>query len=141
MRATFATNVFGVVAVTRAALPLLREAPAPRIVNVASTTASLTLISDQDSMLGQADDILAYASSKTALTMLTVQYANAFRRSAGYRHIKVNVATPGYVATDLNGHKGTRTVEEGARVVVELATLPDDGPSGGFFNDDGAVPW
>jgi NAD(P)-dependent dehydrogenase (short-subunit alcohol dehydrogenase family) len=141
MRATFETNVFGVVSVTRAALPLLREAPAPRIVNVASTTASLTLIADQDSMLGRADDILAYASSKTAVTMLTTQYANAFRRSAEHRHIKINVATPGYVATDLNGHKGTRTVEEGARIVVELATLPDDGPSGGFFNDDGAVPW
>jgi hypothetical protein len=51
------------------------------------------------------------------------------------------VATPGYVATDLNDHEGTRTAEEGAQIIVELATLPDEGPSGGFFNDDGTVPW
>lgn len=73
--------------------------------------------------------------------MLTLQYANAFRRSAEHRHIKINVATPGHVATDLNGRRGPRTVAQGARVIIELATLPDDGPSGGFFNDDGVVPW
>jgi NAD(P)-dependent dehydrogenase (short-subunit alcohol dehydrogenase family) len=73
--------------------------------------------------------------------MLTVQYANAFHRSAAHAHIKINTATPGYVATDLNNHTGNLTVEEGAEIVVELATLPDDGPSGSFFNDAGVVPW
>jgi NAD(P)-dependent dehydrogenase (short-subunit alcohol dehydrogenase family) len=79
LRATFETNVFGVLAVTRAMLPP--------------------------------------------------------------RHFKINAATPGHIATDLNGHSGPRTPEQGARIVVELATLPDDGPSGGFFNDDGQLPW
>jgi NAD(P)-dependent dehydrogenase (short-subunit alcohol dehydrogenase family) len=73
--------------------------------------------------------------------MLTVQYASAFRRDSGTSHIKINAAAPGYVATDMNGHRGTRTVEEGARGIVHLATLPAGGPAGGFFNDNGPVPW
>jgi NAD(P)-dependent dehydrogenase (short-subunit alcohol dehydrogenase family) len=141
MRETYETNTFGVVRVTHAMLPLLQAAPQPRIVNVASTTASLTLVSAPDSPLGRDDSILAYASSKAAVTMLTVQYSNAFRRSAPHAHIRINAATPGYVATDLNNHSGPRTVEQGAKIVVWLATLPQDGPSGGFFNDDGPVPW
>jgi hypothetical protein len=73
--------------------------------------------------------------------MLTVQYANAFRRRPEYAHIKINSATPGYIATDLNNNEGNRTVEQGARVVIDLATMENDGPSGGFFNDEGAVAW
>lgn len=141
MRTTYETNVFGVVCVTRAMLPLLQRSAAPRIVNVASTTASHALTCDPASMFSKEDRSLAYASSKAAVTMLTVQYANAFRRRPEYAHIKINAVTPGYIATDLNNHSGTRTVAQGSHVVIELSTIPDDGPSGGFFNDEGAVPW
>ena len=141
MRQTFETNVFAVVTVTHAMLPLLRSAPAARVVNIASTTASQALTSDPKTMFGLENNTLAYASSKSAVTMLTLQYANAMRRDPGYAHIKVNAATPGYIATDLNHHTGNRTVAQGAQIVVKLAMLPDDGPSGGFFNDVGPVPW
>ena len=141
MRKTFETNVFGVVTMINIMLPLLKEAPEPRIVNVASTTASLALTSDPTSLFGQENNSLAYASSKSAVTMLTVQYANALRRLPAYAHVKINAVTPGYIATDLNGHTGPRSVEQGARIVIDLATIAHDGPSGGFFNDDGSVPW
>ncbi|HEX4246836.1 MAG TPA: SDR family oxidoreductase [Pseudonocardia sp.] len=141
LRTTYETNVFGVVTVTRTMLPLLVDAPAPRIVNVSSTTASLTYNAGPDARFGDTPSNLAYASSKAAVTMLTVQYANAFRGSAEHSHIKCNAATPGHIATDLNGHSGSRTPEQGARIVVHLATLPEDGPSGGFFNDEGQLPW
>jgi NAD(P)-dependent dehydrogenase (short-subunit alcohol dehydrogenase family) len=141
LRTTYETNVFGLVTVIRAMLPLLVDAPAPRIVNVSSTTASLTYNAGPDARFGNTPRNLAYASSKAAVTMLTVQYANAFRASPEHRHLKCNAATPGHIATDLNGHSGSRTPEQGARIVVELATLPDGGPSGGFFNDDGQLPW
>ncbi|WP_411129233.1 SDR family oxidoreductase [Streptomyces sp. x-19] len=140
LRRVYETNVFGLASVTGALLPLLREATAPRIVNVTSTTSSLSLISEPGSPLAT-DYILAYASSKTAVNMITVQYALAFARSPDWRHMKVNAATPGFIATDLNGHTGPRTAAEGARVVVDLATLPPDGPSGGFFNEVGPLPW
>jgi len=141
MKETYDTNVFGVVRMVHEMLPLLQASKQPRIVNIASTSASLTLASDPTTMFGREDTIVAYASSKAAVTMLTVQYANAFRRSEAHAHIKINTATPGYIATDLNNFSGSRTVEEGSRVVIHLATLPDDGPSGGFFNDAGSVPW
>lgn len=141
MMATYDTNVFGVVRTIEAMLPLLRSARHPRVVTLASTSASLALSSDPATMFGRSDTIVAYASSKAAVTMLTVQYANAFRRQAGYAHIKINAATPGHIATGLNDYAGTRTVEQGAAIVLTLATLPDDGPSGGFFNDAGSVPW
>jgi NAD(P)-dependent dehydrogenase (short-subunit alcohol dehydrogenase family) len=141
MKETYDTNVFSVVRMIHAMMPLLQTSRKPRIVNIASTTASLTLASDPTTMFGREDTIIAYASSKSAVAMLTVQYANAFRRSEAHAHIKINTATPGYIATDLNGYSGNRTVEEGSRIVVDLATLPDDGPSGGFFNDAGSVPW
>ncbi|MGZ0203286.1 SDR family oxidoreductase [Streptomyces sp. RM1] len=140
LRRVYETNVFGLVSVIAALLPLLREAPAPRIVNVTSTTSSLGLVEEPDSSLA-ADYTLAYASSKTAVNMVTLQYALAFARHPEWQHLKVNAATPGYIATDLNGHSGPRTAAEGARVVVTLATLPADGPSGGFFNEDGRLPW
>lgn len=141
MKDTYDTNVFGVVRMIRAMLGLLQPSVAPRIINVASTTASLTLSSDATTMFGREDTIVAYASSKAAVTMLTIQYANAFRRSGPHAHIKINAATPGYIATDLNNHSGNRTVEQGSQIIVQLATLPQDGPSGGFFNDAGAVAW
>jgi NAD(P)-dependent dehydrogenase (short-subunit alcohol dehydrogenase family) len=141
MKQTYETNVFGVVRLIHAMLPLLECSASPRIVNIASTSASLALTSDPATMFGREDTIVAYASSKAAVTMLTVQYANAFRRSQNRAHIKINTATPGYIATDLNNFSGNRTVEEGAKIVVDLAQLSDDGPSGGFFNDAGPVPW
>jgi NAD(P)-dependent dehydrogenase (short-subunit alcohol dehydrogenase family) len=141
MRHTFEVNVFGVVTAIHAMLPLLRASAAPRIVNVSSTTASLGLTSSGTDFGGDADRRMAYSSSKTALNMLTVQYAHAFAKDPSLSHIKINSATPGYTATDLTGHRGTRTVEEGARIIVDLATLADPGPTGGFFNDQGRVPW
>ncbi|MBO2447349.1 SDR family oxidoreductase [Actinomadura barringtoniae] len=141
LRSTYEVNVFGVVAVTNALLPLLRRSAAPRIVNVSSTTASLTLTSGGTDFGGDAHLRMAYSSSKAALNMLTVQYAQAFAQDPELAHIKVNSATPGYVATDINGHRGVRTVEEGARAIIDLATLGADGPTGGFFNDKGPVPW
>jgi hypothetical protein len=69
------------------------------------------------------------------------KYANAFRRREAHARIKINTATPGHIATDLNNFSGNRTVEEGSRIVIQLATLPNDGNSGGFFNDAGSVPW
>jgi NAD(P)-dependent dehydrogenase (short-subunit alcohol dehydrogenase family) len=141
MRQTYEVNVFGAVTVIQRMLPLLSRSPAPRIVNVSSTTASLSLTGAGTDFGGDAELRMAYSSSKAALNMLTLQYASAFGADAALAHIKINSATPGYTATDMTHHRGTRTVTEGARVVVELATLPDDGPTGGFFNDAGPVPW
>jgi|SRR5690625_1015333 len=141
MRHTFEVNVFGVVTVIHATLPLLCASAAPRIVNVSSTTASLGLTSGGTDFGGDADYRMAYSSSKTALNMLTVQYAHAFAKDPGQSHIKINSATPGYTATDLTKHRGTRTVEQGAQIIVELATQADDGPTGEFFNDQGHVAW
>jgi NAD(P)-dependent dehydrogenase (short-subunit alcohol dehydrogenase family) len=141
MRETFETNVFAVVRVIQCMTPLLIRSAAPRIVNVASTSASLTLTRDPSTLFGQSDTIVAYASSKTAMLMMTQHYANAFQRSDAHRLIRINSVTPGHIATDLNGHAGARTVEQGAHVVVQFATIPEDGPNGGFFNEDGPVPW
>jgi NAD(P)-dependent dehydrogenase (short-subunit alcohol dehydrogenase family) len=81
--------------------------------------------------------MLAYSSSKTALNAITVQLAYDLRDTP----IKVNAADPGYTATDFNSYRGTQTVEAGARTAVRLAMLPADGPTGGFFNADGPLPW
>lgn len=137
VRAVFETNVFGVIAVTNAMLPLLRRSPAPRIVNVSSGIASLTVASDPDGPAAALPASAAYAPSKTALTALTVQYANELRKDG----ILVNAADPGYVDTEMNGHTGYLTVAQGAAVLVRLATLGADGPTGGFFGEAGPVPW
>ncbi|MFI7312276.1 SDR family NAD(P)-dependent oxidoreductase [Streptomyces hygroscopicus] len=88
-----------------------------------------------------ADYTSAYASSKAAVNMITLQYALAFARRPEWRHLRINAATPGYIATDLNGRSGPRSAAEGARAVVDLAMSPADGPSGGFVNEDGPLPW
>ena len=137
-KATYETNVFGVFAVTQAMLPLLKRSPAARIVNMSSGLGSLNQNSDPDYEYAKVR-LLAYNSSKAALNMQTVLLA-AELSEAG-TSIKVNSADPGYTATDLNDHRGTRTVEEGARIAVYLATLSSDGPTGGFFNDGGKVSW
>ena len=136
LRRTYETNVFGVVRVTQALLPLLRGSDAGRIVNLSSGLGSLSLNSDPRSPYASVR-YLAYNSSKSALNAITVQFAHELRETP----IKVNAADPGYVATDMNRHQGVRTVEQGAATPVRLATLPPDGPTGGYFNDDGPVPW
>ncbi|MFG2089410.1 MULTISPECIES: SDR family NAD(P)-dependent oxidoreductase [unclassified Spirillospora] len=137
VRAVFETNVFGVIAVTNAMLPLLRRSPAPRIVNVSSHAASLTLTGDPDGPFAALLPSAAYTPSKAALSAVTVQYANELRKDG----VLVNAAAPGFVDTDSNDHTGHLTPAQGAAVVVRLATLADGGPTGGFFSEDGPVPW
>jgi NAD(P)-dependent dehydrogenase (short-subunit alcohol dehydrogenase family) len=137
VRSVFETNVFGVIAVTNALLPLLRRSPAPRIVNVSSHAASLTLTADPDGPLAGLLPSAAYSPAKTALSALTVQYANELRKDG----ILVNAVAPGFCATDSNNHTGFLTPAQGAAVVVRLATLGADGPTAGFFGADGPVPW
>lgn len=134
VRYVYETNVFGVITVTAAFLPLLRRASAPRIVNVSSSAGSLTLTSD----FANPDPIaVGYVSSKTALTSLTIQYA----RGLAPEHILVNAVCPGFVATDLNGFRGVRSPSQGAVQAVRMATIPADGPTGTFTDDEGPVPW
>lgn len=134
IRYVFETNVFGVITVTGAFLPLLRRSSAPRIVNVSSSAGSLTSISDFTNV----DPIaLGYVPSKTALTALTMMYA---RDLVGER-ILVNAVCPGFVATDLNNHHGVRTPAAGAASAVRMATIDADGPTGTFTDDHGPVAW
>ena len=136
LRRTYETNVFGVFSMTKAFLPLLRQSDAGRIVNVSSGLGSLSQNSDPNWDYAAVKP-LAYNSSKAALNMVTIIFA-ADLKDAG---IKVNAADPGYTATDLNHNQGHQTVEQGAAAAVRLATLTDDGPTGGFFDEAGAVPW
>ncbi|AZM47387.1 dehydrogenase [Streptomyces sp. WAC 06738] len=136
VRAVFDTNVFGVITVTNAVLPLLRRSTAARIVNLSSHAASLAMTATVGGPLSELPSA-AYSPSKTALNALTLQYANELRTE----NILVNSAAPGYVDTDINGHSGFLTPAQGAAVVVRLATLGDDGPTGGFFSEDGPLPW
>lgn len=141
LEAAFTTNVAGVAETVHACLPLLKEAPTPRIVNVSSTTASLHLTSLDAEFGGDHSVRAPYSTSKAALNMLTLHYSKAFQADESLRHIKVNAITPGYVATDMNRGLGVRTVEQGARALVTLALRGDDSPTGGFFNEDGNLPW
>ncbi len=136
VRRVFDTNLFGTLAVTQAMLPLVRRAPAGRIVNVSSGLGSLTLNGDPAWEFA-AVKRLGYNSSKAALNMLTVQLAYELRDTK----IKVNSANPGFTATDLNGHRGYQTVEEGAMEALRLALLDENGPTGRVFNRDGTDPW
>ncbi len=135
VRTLFETNVFGVIAVTQAMLPLLREAPAARIVNVSSSLGSLGKTADPANPVRSLYGI--YATTKTALNMVTVKLA----LELGETPIKVNAACPGYTATDLNNFQGTRTVEEGAREPVRLALLGPDGPTGTYSDEEGPLSW
>nr|WP_300052701.1 SDR family oxidoreductase [uncultured Nocardioides sp.] len=128
-------NVLGVLRVTNAMLPMLRQSAAPRVVNVSSTVGSLGLQTAQADPVGPISG--AYSPTKTYLNALTVHYAKELAGSG----ILVNAGCPGHVATDLNGHRGTRTPEQGAAVFLELATLPDGGPTGTFRDETGVQPW
>ena len=135
VRAVFETNVFGVIAVTQAMLPLLREAPAGRIVITASSGGSLTLNSDPTNphrvMFGN------YSVSKAAAHAVMLAFAIPLESTT----IKVNAACPGFTSTALNNFNGTRSVEEGAREPVRLALIGADGPTGTFSDENGPVPW
>ncbi|MEV8634812.1 SDR family oxidoreductase [Streptosporangium sp. NPDC051023] len=134
MRETFETNVFGTVRVLHAFLPLLRLSAAPVVVNVSSGTASLTRATTPGDPV-HAYRGVAYPASKSAVNMITVKYAKAFP------NMRINAVEPGYTATDLNGKAGTQTVEEGAEIIVRLAQVGPDGPTGGYFAKEGTLPW
>ena len=128
LRELFETNVFGVVSVTNAFLPLLRKAEAARIVNVSSEVASLGVITDPTTYMSGMQD-LAYQASKGAVNWVTIMFSKELADTS----IKVNAAIPGYVSTDLNGNTGYITAAQGAEASVALATLPADGPTGTFW--------
>jgi NAD(P)-dependent dehydrogenase (short-subunit alcohol dehydrogenase family) len=136
VREVYETNFFGPAAVIQAMLPLLKKSKHGRIVNVSSSLGSLTLSSNLDSPFA---DFLAlgYCTSKSALNSLTVQFAKELKDTS----IKVNAICPGYCATDLNNHSGPRSAAQGAVAAIEYATIGDDGPTGGYFNEEGRVPW
>jgi NAD(P)-dependent dehydrogenase (short-subunit alcohol dehydrogenase family) len=134
VRSVFETNVFGVVRVTHAFLPLLMRSDSPVIVNVSSGMGSIAVTTDperfESTLIG-----IAYPASKTAVNMLTTQYAKAFPQ------IRINAVDPGYTATDLNRHNGTQSVEEGSDAIVAMANLDPSGPPGTFVDRNGVVAW
>ncbi|GAA1359059.1 SDR family NAD(P)-dependent oxidoreductase [Catellatospora chokoriensis] len=134
VRAVFETNVFGQVRMLHAFLPLMQRSAAPVVVNVSSGLALVRELVSPDSPAHFYPDV-AYPSSKAAVNMLTVQYAKA------YPTVRINAVDPGFTATDLNHHAGTQTVAEGAEVIVRMAQLGPDGPTGGFFDSNGSIPW
>jgi NAD(P)-dependent dehydrogenase (short-subunit alcohol dehydrogenase family) len=138
LREIYETNVFGVVAVTNAMLPLLRRSPAACIGNVSSGLGTVALLADPDSPLWQYANLLGYNSSKAALNAITLIYASTLRGTG----IRVNALSPGFCATDLNHHTGHRSAEEGGAAIARQATLPGDGPTGVFLSEDGGThPW
>ena len=136
LRETFETNFFGAVQLTQRLLPLIRKAPAGRIVNVSSIMGSLTLHSDPASSI-YPHKVFAYDASKTALNAFTVHLAHELKDTP----IKVNSAHPGWVRTDMGGEGADIDVSEGGKTSAWLATLPDDGPTGGYFHLGQRLPW
>ena len=134
MRSVFDTNVFGVVRVTHAFLPLLLRSAAPVVVNVSSGLASMARVTAEGTPT-HAYPGVAYPASKTAVNMITVQYAKAFPG------MRINAVEPGYTKTDLNGNTGIQTVEVGAEIIVRMARVGPDGPTGGYFDAEGPLPW
>ena len=134
LRYVYETNVFGLVRVMQAFAPLLLRSEHPVVVNVSSGMGSIAVTTDpsrlESGLIG-----LAYPSSKTAVNMLTSQYAKA------YPQMRINAVDPGYTATDLNQHRGLQSVEEGAEAIVRAALLAPDAPTGGFLDAAGTVPW
>jgi NAD(P)-dependent dehydrogenase (short-subunit alcohol dehydrogenase family) len=136
LRATFEANVFAVFALTKALLPMLKKSEAGRIVNVSSILGSVSLQATQGSPT-YATKLFAYNASKAALNVLTISLAHELRGTK----IKVNSAHPGWVKTDLGGDAAPMNVVDGAKTEVELATLGEDGPTGGFFHDGKEIAW
>ena len=131
---TFDTNVFGIVRMMHAFLPLLEASAAPVVVNVSSGLGSFALTVEPANIAAQFT-LVAYSSSKAAVNMLTLQYSRAFPG------IRINAVDPGYTATDLNGHRGTQTVEQGAVAIVRMALIGADGPTGTLVDAAGVEPW
>ena len=129
-----ATNVLGLVRVTQAFMLLLKRSASPVVVNVSSGMGSLAVTGDPDRLESTLVS-LGYATSKAAVNMITTQYAKALPS------MRINAVDPGYTATDLNGHRGTQTVEEGAEAIVSMAKIDASGPTGTFTDRHGVVPW
>ncbi len=129
-----ATNVVGPIRVTHAFLPLLRRSAAPRIVMVTSGLGSFVRTSDPDLVESTIHSVI-YPPSKSALTMIAKQYA------AALPELRINAVDPGYTATEFNGNSGPQTVQEGTDAIVEYCRVAPDGPTGGFFDRNGRVPW
>jgi NAD(P)-dependent dehydrogenase (short-subunit alcohol dehydrogenase family) len=132
----YEVNVFGPIRVTQAFMPLLKASKAGRIVMMSSELGSIQSLLDPGNEF-YAINALGYNSSKSALNAATVSIAKAAEPFG----IKVNAADPGYTATEMNGNSGYRTVEQAAEVAVKLATLGEDGPTAGYFNHNGVLPW
>jgi NAD(P)-dependent dehydrogenase (short-subunit alcohol dehydrogenase family) len=134
MQALFDTNVFGVVRMLHAFLPLLQRSASPVVVNLSSGLSKTADLANPDGPVHFYPGV-AYPASKTAVNTITVQYAKAFPG------VRINAVDPGYTATDLNGRTGTQTVEEGAGIIVRMAQISPDGPTGGHFTASGPVAW
>lgn len=134
VRTIYETNVFGIVRMTHAFLPLLRAAEVGVIVNVSSGLGSFGQVTNAERIESRLND-LAYSSSKAAVSMLTVQYAK------GLPDLRINAVDPGATRTDLNGNRGYQTLEQGTDAIVRLATISSDGPTGTFSNRAGNIPW
>ena len=134
MRRVMETNVVGIVRVTQAFVPLLERSANPVIVNVSSGMGSLAVTTDPERLESTIVG-LAYPTSKSAVNMLTTQYAKALPG------MRVNAVDPGYTGTDFNEHRGTQTVQEGVEAIVAMAQIGADGPSGTFVGRHGTVPW
>lgn len=134
MQRTLETNVVGAVRTLHAFLPLLKRSRHPVVVNVSSALASLNGLSRRDGS-GYTYPGVAYPASKSALNMITVQFAKAFPS------MRINSVEPGFTATDLNTKAGRQTVDEGAEIIVKMARIGPDGPTGGFFGSAGRLEW
>ena len=134
IRKILETNVVGVVRVMHAFLPLLQRSAAPVVVNVSSGLGSLTEVATPGTRRYGYTGV-AYPASKAALNVVTVQFAKGFPK------MRINAVGPGFTATDLNGNTGSQTVEQGAEIIVRMAQIGMDGPTGGFFDAKGAIPW
>jgi NAD(P)-dependent dehydrogenase (short-subunit alcohol dehydrogenase family) len=136
LRETFEINFFAVVDLTQKLLPLIRKSGAGRIVNLSSILASLTLHATKGSPIYDAKTF-AYDASKAALNSFTIHLAHELRGTK----IKVNSAHPGWVKTEMGGEGAQLEIEDGARTSVELATLPDEGPTGAYLHMGEPLPW
>ncbi len=136
VRQTYETNVFGTITVLQAMVPLVLRSSAGRIVMVSSGLGSAGMAADPASLYSR-HPMLGYNTSKAAVNSISLQFANELRTT----QVKVNVVDPGFTSTDMTGNQGRRTAARAAAVVVKYATLPDDGPTGGYFDERGAVAW
>ena len=136
LRKTIETNFFSVVGLTQTLLPLIHKSSSGRIVNVTSLLGSLTLLADPESPVAPYR-YFAYGTSKTALNAFTLYLADELRGS----NIKVNAAEPGWVKTEMGGSLAELDARDGAKTSAWLATVTDDGPTGGYFHLKNTIPW